>query len=57
MGCGGRLGTLTEGSCSDDEQVNGVVTFEDGECTGATSGQLLLNRQVENARESAVSAG
>ena len=37
--------------------VNGVVTFEDGECTGATPGQLLLNRQVENARESAVSAG
>ena len=26
--------------------VNGEVTFEDGEATGATPGQLLRNREV-----------
>ena len=26
--------------------VNGVITFEDGECTGATPGVLLRNRQI-----------
>ena len=26
--------------------VNGVVTFENGQCTGATPGRLLRNRQV-----------
>ena len=26
--------------------VNGTITFEDGECTGATPGQLLRNRQI-----------
>ena len=26
--------------------VNGEITFEDGECTGATPGRLLRNRQV-----------
>ena len=27
--------------------VNGEITFEDGKCTGATSGQLLRNRRAE----------
>ena len=26
--------------------VNGTITFEDGQCTGATPGRLLRNRQV-----------
>ena len=26
--------------------VNGEITFEDGKCTGATSGQLLRNRRI-----------
>ena len=33
--------------------VNGTITFEDDECTGATPGQLLLNRRIFSARESA----
>ena len=36
--------------------VNGTITFEDDECTGATPGQLLLNRRISSARESAAMA-
>ena len=36
--------------------VNGTITFEDDECTGATPGQLLLNRRIPSARESAAMA-
>ena len=36
--------------------VNGTITFEDDECTGATPGQLLLNRRIFSARESAAMA-
>ena len=36
--------------------VNGVITFEDDECTGATPGQLLLNRRVVSARKSTAMA-
>ena len=37
--------------------VNGVVTFEDGRCTGATSGQLLRNRRVGPMALSGIAAG
>ncbi|PCH52206.1 MAG: aminoacylase, partial [Cellvibrionales bacterium] len=33
--------------------VNGVVTFEDGECTGAVPGKLLRNGSAEKAAEKA----
>jgi N-acyl-D-aspartate/D-glutamate deacylase len=36
--------------------VNGVVTFEDGRCTGATSGQLLRNRRIEPVALSEIAA-
>ncbi len=37
--------------------VNGVVTFEDGRCTGATPGQLLRNRKIGVADSLDIAAG
>ena len=37
--------------------VNGEITFEDGRCTGATSGQLLRNRRLGLDAMTAIAAG
>ena len=37
--------------------VNGEVTFEDGQCTGATSGRLLRNRRIAEPLVSSLAAG
>jgi N-acyl-D-amino-acid deacylase len=37
--------------------VNGEITFEDGRCTGATSGQLLRNRRLNLAGRMGLAAG
>ena len=37
--------------------VNGEITFEDGRCTGATSGQLLRNRRINTVAFAGIAAG